>query len=139
MKLLPMDMEGWNWFNSKVPILRVEDSCGMCAFNDDNEHIAGVVFDNWTDTAVMAHFCITTPMVLRSGFFDVCTDYVFEESGKRIILASVPSIYEGALNFLPKVGFTELVRLQDAFKEGVDCVIMELKKENVVRISKEAA
>ena len=138
MELMRMNKEGWSWFNERVPVLAVEDSCGMMAVSGE-EYVGGVVFDNWTHTSVQAHFCIDSPIALKAGFFDACTDYVFEERGRRMIFASVPSQYEKALNFLPKVGFTEIFRLQDAFKEGIDCVIMELKKENVVRISKEAA
>jgi RimJ/RimL family protein N-acetyltransferase len=135
-----MDKAGWDWFNVQVPVLTVEDSCGMVAVDEDTgEYVGGVVFDNWTDTSVMAHFCITSAAVLRSGFYDLATDYVFEERGRRMIFASVPSQYEKALKFLPKVGFIEQFRLKDAFKEGIDCVILELKKENVVRIVKEAA
>lgn len=134
-----MDKKGWDWFNEQVPVLAVEDSCGMVVVNDEDEYVGGVVFDNWTDTSCTAHFVITTPIVLKSGFFDLCTDYVFEERGRRMIFASVPSQYEKALKFLPKVGFTVVATLPNAFKEGIDCVIMELKKENVVRIVKEAA
>ena len=132
-----MDQESWTWFNQQVPVLRVEDSCGMVAISDD-KYVAGIVMDNFTDTSCMGHF-VTTPMALRAGFFDLCADFVFEERGLSLFYASVPSQYENALKFLPKVGFTEVARLKGAFKEGVDCVIMELKKENVVRIRKEAA
>ena len=140
IELRSMDQDGWNWFNRMVPVLCVEDSCGMTAYDTDKgKFVAGMVMDNWTDTSCQGHFCITTPMILRAGFFDVCTDYVFNERGMKLFYASVPSQYEKALKFLPQVGFTEVVRLKDAFKEGVDCVIMELKKENVVRIAREAA
>ena len=138
MNIQRMDRDGWSWFNANVPVLAVEDSVGMVAISDD-KYVGGCVLDNWTDTSVQAHFCITTPMVLKSGFFDICTDYIFNERGRRMIFASVPSKYEKALKFLPKVGFTEVFRLKNAFKEGIDCVIMELKKENLVHISKEAA
>ena len=135
-----MTKEGWDWFNSKVPVLCVEDSCGMVARDASTDAIVGgCVLDNWTDTSVMVHFAVSSPMVLRAGFFDLCADFVFNDRKRRIVYATVPDMYASALGFLPKVGFTEVARLKDAFKEGIDCVIMELRKENLVHISKEAA
>ena len=130
MNVVPMDSKGWLWFNSYLPVLAVEDSCGMVAVDSYGQKVAGCVFDNWTNTSVQAHLLILNPFVIRSGFFVCIAEYVFVERRKNMIYSLVPGNNENAIRVNKKLGYSEKCRFEGAFQDGVDYVIMELKKEN---------
>ena len=139
MIVKPMDDDGWLWFNERLPVLAVEDSSGLIAVDDKGEYIGGCVFDNWTPNSVQGHFLMESPMVFRNKFFHLCASYAFQEKGINIIYALVPSDNKKSLKFFPHIGFTEAARLIGTFKDGIDCVILELKKENCIYLFDEVA
>jgi len=140
LHVIPMDKDSWGWFNSKLPILSVEDTCGLIAVDDKSgTYVGGCVMDNWTETSVQGHFLMDSPMVFRNRFFHLCATYIFEERGKRIVYAQVPGDNVKSLKFFTHIGFTEEARLKDAYNEGVDCVILEIRKENCMYLLDEVA
>jgi RimJ/RimL family protein N-acetyltransferase len=121
----------WGWVCEQVPILRVEDTGGLVAFNEDTSELLGAcIWDNWTKNSVQCHFILTNPIVVKHGFIGEITDYIFNHQGKRFIYGLVPADNEKALKINKKFGFTEKTRLTDAWADGVDYVLMELKREN---------
>jgi hypothetical protein len=138
MKVVPMEGALWNWFNSHLPILAVEDTEGMVMLRDDNTPIAGFVMDNWTHNSVQGHFLLLDPMALRNKFYDMCASYIFDERQRAVIYSFVPGDNPKAISLNIKFGWTEKFRMEEAFKEGVDYVVMELKKEDCKYISWEA-
>lgn len=121
----------WEWINSQVPILQVEDTCGIVMVDlDKNERVAACVLDNITDNSVQAHFMVTNAAALKHGMLQECFDYIFNELSVKYVYGLVPGDNEKAIKFNQHLGFTELVRLPEAFKHGVDYVLMELKKAN---------
>lgn len=126
----PLD---WGWINSKVPILRVEDTTGIIMLDlDKNEHVAALVLDNFTRNSVQGHFVVDNPMALRHGFAIECADLIFNVLDKKFLYAQVPGSNEKAIKLNKHLGFTEKTRLPDAYADGVDFIIMELAKENCV-------
>lgn len=138
-KYTVMDKASFEWFNQQVPVLAVEDSCGIVAINEKNEYIGGCVLDNWTETSVQCSFLIESPMLLRDKFFHKCATFIFNEMGRELVYVLVPSDNEKSLNFVTRMGFIEQARLIGAFKEGVDYVILELRKENCRHLLAEVA
>lgn len=121
----------WGWVNQQVPILQVEDTSGIVAEDTTTgERVGACVFDNWTPNSVQCHFALTSPMVLRHGFLEVCFDYVFNFGGKRYMYGLVPGDNAKALKLNRRLGFTEEARLPEAFKDGVDYVLMQLRRED---------
>jgi hypothetical protein len=121
----------WGWVNTQIPILRVEDTCGIMAIDaDTNETLGACIMDNWTTNSVQAHFMATTPMLLKHGFIEECFDYLFNERELKYIYGMVPEDNVRALKLNKHMGFTEKLRLPDAWADGIDYVVMELKKEN---------
>lgn len=121
----------WGWICDQVRILRVEDTSGIVAVNTaTGELLAACVMDNWTTTSVQCHLTIPNTMAIRHGFIKKITDYVFNERGKKFIYGLVPSNNEKALKLNKHFGFTEKTRLHGTFGEGLDYVILELKREN---------
>jgi len=121
----------WGWVNQQVPIVQCSDTCGIMAIDlDKNETVGAMILDNFTHNSVQTHFMISSSIVLKHGFLEECYDYVFNIEGKKFMYGMVPGDNEAAIKLNKKMGWTEKVRLTEAFKPGVDYVVMELKKEN---------
>lgn len=127
----------WAWVMKQVPILRVEDTGGIVAFNAENgELLAACIWDNWTRNSVQCHFMVTDMAALKHGFVEEIADFVFNKQGKKFIYGMVPGDNEKAIKLNEHIGFTVKTRLEDAWADGVDYVVMELRKENCPYLSK---
>lgn len=130
----------WGWVNEQVPILQVEDTSGIIAIDlDKNETVGACITDNWTRNSVQCHFMISSPMVLRHGFIEECFDFIFNHCDRRYIYGFVPSDNEKALKLNAHMGFTEILRLPEAFADGVDYVVMECTRANCKYLPKTEA
>ena len=130
----------WAWVNDQVGILQVEDTSGIMAIDAATKQTVGAcILDNWTSNSVQAHFMVASSMVLRHGFLEECFDYIFNHSDKKFIYGFIPGDNEKALKLNRHTGFTELLRLPEAFKDGVDYVVMEMKRENCKYLPKTRA
>lgn len=130
----------WGWVNQQVGILQVEDTSGIMAIDvTTNTTVGACILDNWTPNSVQAHFMITSPTVLRHNFLEECFDYIFNHAGKKVMYGMIPADNEKALKLNKHLGFTEVVRLPEAFKDGVDYVVMELRRENCKHLPKNEA
>lgn len=118
----------WDWMQKHVPVLRVEDTTGMTAIDlETNETVGMVIFDNWTKNSVQSHIAIENTMLLKYGFIQECLDYVFNVRGKKRMYGLVAGNNDKALKLNKHIGFTEVARLNEAFDDDIDYVILELK------------
>jgi len=130
----------WDWVQRRLPILRVEDTGGLVAYDKDNDELlAACIWDNWTRNSVQCHFLIQNNIALKHGFVEEIADFIFNHQGKKFIYGMVPGDNAKAMKINEHIGFTEKMRLEDAWADGVDYVVMELKKENCRYLPKEAA
>ena len=119
----------WAWVNAQVGILRVEDTNGLMAIDQDTGLPVGAcIMDNWTPNSVQCHFMLTSPMVLKHGFLETCFDVIFNQTGRKVIYGLVPSDKEQAIKFNEHLRFTEKSRFEDGFADGIDYILYELKK-----------
>ena len=107
----------------------VHDTTGVTAIDDQGRVAAIAVMDTWSVNACYIHVTIFNPMVLRHGFQEEVFSFVFQ-SGRKVIIGRTPSDNEKALKFNRHMGFEEIARIPDAYEEGIDCVITQLRKEN---------
>ena len=125
---LPID---WAWINVHLPLIQCEDTQGMIAVDSETMlPVGALVVDNITPKSVQAHFLATTPLIMRHGFLEECCEYVYEGMGKSVMFAQIPSNNDASLSVTEKMGFKVVCTLQDAFAEGVDYVIKEMRKED---------
>lgn len=122
--------EDWAWFTARNPACLTENTTGVVAVDGNDKILACCIMDSWTETSCQAHYAIDNPIVLRRGFFEEISKFVFDTAKRMYIYGLVPSDNEKALRLNKKIGFKEVTRLKDAFKLGVDYVILELKKEH---------
>jgi len=121
----------WEWVNKQVGILRVEDTSGIMAIDAKTLETAGAcILDNWTDNSVQTHFMISSPLVLRGGFLEECYSYVFNHCNKKYMYGMVPANNVKAIKFNEHMGWTVKMVLPEAYADGVDYLVMELKREN---------
>ena len=69
-------------------------------------------------------------MVFRHGWLEAIADYIFTQAGKLKMYGLVPATNLAAQSVNKKIGFKELIRLEDAYDVGIDYVLMELKRED---------
>jgi len=134
VNLLMMDEFLWQWFNKRLPVTKCEDSVGLVMTTDKGRPMAGCVFDSFTDNSAQCHLLIVNPMCLKHEFFHYCAEYIFFTRDKKYVFGQIPSNNEKALHFNRLYGYQEVARLPNAFKDGVDCVIMEHSRERYLQM-----
>jgi hypothetical protein len=128
----------WGFIQSQAPILRVEDTTGIMAIDEDtNTTVGAAIMDNWTHNSVQMHFIVTDPMVLRHGFLEEVFDFIFNVKQLGYIYGMVRETNIKALKIDTHMGFTEKLRLPDAWAVGEDIIVVELKKENCQYLPKQ--
>lgn len=60
----------------------------------------------------------------------VCFDYAFNKGKRVAVYGHVASNNERALQLDKHLGFTEVHRIKDAVDDGVDLIILEMRREN---------
>ena len=111
----------------------------MVAVDKDLGYMGAFIMDTWTENSVSCTFVVENPIVLKHGLLKAACSYVFEERGKKKAFVQVASNNLKSLKFVKHIGFIEQYRLKDAFKDGVDCVILELVKANCKYLLDEVA
>ena len=128
----------WGWIRERLPLKQVEDTKGIVA-ERDGELVAAVVFDNWTFSSVSVHQVVTTPMVLRHGFFEEVAKYVYDTCEKYQMIGLVPGDKPDIKAFDEKIGFREVARIPNGHAMGVDTIIMTMTAEQCNFYCKEEA
>lgn len=121
----------WDWGFVKLhtTILRVEDTAGIMAIDTDtNTTVGAAIGDNFTPTSCQCHFILLDPMVLRHGFIETCCDYIFNTQGMSAIYGWVPGDNKRAIKLNTHMGWTTKAVFEDGYMQGVDYLLMELKK-----------
>lgn len=130
----------WAWVCEQVPILRVEDTGGLVAFDEDTGKLqAACMWDNWTKTTVQVHLIIVNKFVLKKGFLEEVADYLFNHCNRKAIYGFVPSDNIKALRLNSHLGYTVKAILEDGIDEGIDYIMLELKRENCKYLPKETS
>lgn len=114
-----------------MPYAMTESTTGIVAYcPDTQETLAVFLAEDWTQTAVSVHQVIMKTMVLRHGWLEEIANFIFTKAGRKKMFAVVPDNNAKAISLNEKIGFTQVARLEDAYAEGVDYIVMELKREN---------
>jgi len=121
------NQEEWNWVRTRAHCIFCEDSQGIIAY-DERGIQAVAVFDSFTVDACNVHFAIDSPFVIRSGFLNEIARHLFVECGRKRIFGLVPSTNEKALKLDKHIGMKEVAVVPDALAEGVDYIVLCMKK-----------
>lgn len=101
---------------------------GVVARRGDGTLAGFVGFDGWTPAAVWLHVAVDAPGACR-GLLRAAFSYAFVEAGRSLLLGSVRAGNARSLALAQRLGFSEVVRLRDAWGPGEDVVFFEMRRE----------
>ena len=111
------------------PII-MDDTKGITAWGDDGIPQAVCVLDSWSYNSCQIHIWIENAFVLKHGFAEEVFKYVFDTCNRNLIIGVTPADNPKAIKFIKHIGFEEIFRIRDGYREGVDYVVTEIRKEN---------
>jgi L-amino acid N-acyltransferase YncA len=119
----------WDWMVKRTLIKRYEDTQGVVAFNAEGVIKGIFAFDSFTPDACQIHFALDSAMPIRHGFFNEIARHLFIQCGCRRVFGRVRSDNRRSSKLAERVGFTEVARIPNGYKEGVDQVVLCMEKE----------
>lgn len=121
----------WGWIQQYIPMLRVEDTCGLMAIDlDKNETVGAFIVDNILYNSAQASFILKNSMVIKHGFIEECASFVFDGLGKDIIYGYVREDNTKAMRLNKRLGYKDKTRIPEGFGKDCDFIVMELHKDN---------
>ena len=130
------DESEWKWISDRANCSYCDDSKGIIAYLD-SDIVGAVALDSWSYNSVCIHIAVEDIKIFRHKFAEEVFSYIFQTCDKGVVIGITPADNEAALRFNAHIGLTELYRIQDGFKVGVDYVVQQLRKENCRYISHE--
>ena len=119
----------WGWVQQHVPLLRVQDTCGIIAIDEDKDETVGAfIVDNILNNSVNVTLIITNSMILRHGFMHECCDWIFGGLGKDYAYSMVAETNVKAIRINKRSGGEVIARIKEGFKPGVDFLVYEFQK-----------
>lgn len=123
--------QDWGWVQSHIPLLRVQDTCGIMAIDTEtNTTIGAAIFDNFLYNSMQMSFISTTPMLHRHGFLLEAANFAFDAMGKQYVYAFVAEDNYKAIRLNEHLGFKEKMRIREGYGKGCDFLVIELKRED---------
>lgn len=101
------------------------------AMDPDTGRLWGMVGYDWfTKNSVQMHVLLSQPIVART-LLRPAFEYAFSPKylGKKLALGIVSSENKKALDFDTSMGFREVYRVRDGISDGVDNVLLEMRRE----------
>lgn len=124
----------WDWVKAHVPILRVEDTCGIVAFDGDTGRLLGAgIFDNFLNDSAQLTLIMDTPMLIRHGFLDAIYEYLFVICKKNFCYALVNASNEKSIKLTEHVGYKHMMNIPNGYRNGVDFLVYQLSKNDFYR------
>lgn len=136
-----MDNEGeWNLFEKLTHVIKCGDYRGLVVRHDNGRVAAMAVCDSFTaGNGCNVHLAIIDPFVLRHGFLEEISRYVFIERECLRLFSLVAANNLKSLKLTRHIGMTELTRIPNGIGDGVDYVVMGLERDDCRWIQEKAA
>ena len=97
----------------------------LTRLNAKGELMGGVIYNNYTGVSIMAHMAGFKPRWLSRSFIWVFFDYPFIQLSVKKILATVSSGNRVALAIDRRLGFKEVARVPEVYRDG-DMILLEI-------------
>lgn len=97
--------------------------------NADNQIDAVVAYNGFNHRVCSMHVCGDGGHWIDRQMLRVCFDYAFNHCNCVAVYGQVAANNEKALRLDKHLGFREVFRLQDAVSDGVDLVILEMRRD----------
>jgi RimJ/RimL family protein N-acetyltransferase len=120
--------EHWPWLLNRIDACVTPVFQALEAVDDSGRIHAMVGYDFWTPNSVQVSVALDTPggarAVLRPAF-----TYPFVVHGRKVLWAAVSSSNTEALKLDLHLGFREVHRIQDGHSDGVDLILLEMRRD----------
>lgn len=130
------DAVEWEWMVERTAVIACADTQGVVAYRG-GAIAAMCVADSFTVDGCCVHLAIDDPLVLRGGFLEEISRHLFVSCSRKRLFGLVPSNNAKALKFDKHIGFTEVARIPNAIRTGVDYVVMVMEREDCRWLPKE--
>lgn len=118
----PQDISDCSVALSYIPSLNVN---GITVRDEDGDHMATILFDYWTVSAVQCHMWIEDPKVLEKNALPNEAWNYLRSHNKVLAIGVTPGDNTASLKLQKALGFEERYRIADGWDVGVDMVISE--------------
>ena len=106
----------------------------------DGKVAALILYDFWTHTSAQAHISVSNfKHFIDPAFVRAIFEYPFEMCGKSMLITVTPESAKGSLAISRWLGFVEVYRQKDGWKQGEDMILKEMRRENCRWLQKKAA
>lgn len=115
-----------------MPFSQSENTVGMVAYDLETARTVGMIIaQEFTKTSCMVHILILNPMLLRPKYRFIWSagEWLFGKAKLKKLFALVIDTNWKSRNLCEKIGFKEKAVLEDAVDEGVDFILLELKRD----------
>jgi len=103
--------------------------CGITAVKEGK--IAAVcTLSEWTESSCSIHMVVLDQWVFKNGYLEEVFNFIFCESGRSVVIATVRSDNAQLKRFVNKVGFKRVGVIPDGYKVGVDYEINVMLKKH---------
>jgi hypothetical protein len=116
-----------SWLQEQTGAALTPDARGVCVVNGRGKLCGVVAYDLWTANAAFAHMATTSPIAWRTLLLAGC-NYLFNETGRKIMLGYIASDNPRSLATAKHIGLTEFSRVKDGRSAGVDLVLLAMRK-----------
>jgi len=96
----------------------------LSRIDDDGELMGGFIFTDYTGPSITVHMAGLKPCWMNRAILWVLFDYPFFQLGVKKMLAPVSSGNEVTLGIASRLGFREVARVPDVYKDG-DLILIE--------------
>lgn len=118
----PEDISNCSVKLSYVPSLNVG---GITCVDDDDKHMATILFDYWTINSVQCHVWVEDSRVFQNNFLPGEAWKYLLENNRTLAIGVTPGDNTASLKLQHALGFVERYRIKDGWAKGVDMVISE--------------
>lgn len=122
----------WHFIKKHIDAIPSFDTCGLvCEDSETKEFYGAVIFDQMTLNSAQCHICMPRPIqALRAGLLEAGSVHVFLNLDKKVLIGLTPSNNHKATAFNRHFGFKEIYRIKDAFSDGEDAIVYEMRREH---------
>lgn len=103
----------------------------------DGKPVGAVIADTFTPNTATVHIAVIDPMCLRHRLLEEAAEWLFITCGRKRLIGVVKSDNKKAIRLNKHIGYETLYTIPDGFADGVDLVIMSLKREHCKYLPKE--
>lgn len=95
----------------------------------EGELLGGVIFTAYTGASIHMHVAGFQPGWINNDMLWAAFHYPFVQLGCKVVFGQVPETNSKALEFNKKLGFSEVVHIQDVFPDG-GLILLSMRRED---------